>query len=415
MGAGSLWRVGAAALAAVIVAEAGVWLLRPREPELEPAAVREGDYFTDAQLERAQDYQTGQWRLYVGTLALQGGILVLLVTGRPRFVRGRLVALGGRPLVGAVAAGAALSLSLSVAALPLHAVAHERSVDVGLSTQGTGAWLADQGRAAAIGAAFAALGAALLLALVRRFGRMWWVPATVAVVAIEIAFVWLAPVLLAPLFNDFERLPQGRARSDVVELGRRAGVDIGEVYSIDASRRSTALNAYVDGIGPTKRVVLYDNLLAGVERPALRSVVAHELAHVENRDLMRGMTWVALVAPVALLFVGLLASRLARRSGAEPGTPASLPAYALALVLAVTVLGVIGNQLSREIEASADQFALELTDDPDALIALQRRLAIANVSDPDPPGAVKALLRTHPPTIERIGAAEAWREGERGQ
>lgn len=415
MRAGSLWRVGAAALAAVIVAEAGVWLLRPREPELEPAAVREQDYFTDAQLERAQDYQTGQWRLYVGTLALQGGILVLLVIGRPRLVRDRLVALGGRPLIGAVAAGAALSLTLSVAALPLHAVAHERSVDVGLSTQGTGAWLADQGRAAAIGAAFAALGTALLLALVRRFGRMWWVPATVAVVAIEIAFVWLAPVLLAPLFNDFERLPQGRARSDVVELGRRAGVDIGEVYSIDASRRSTALNAYVDGIGPTKRVVLYDNLLAGVERPALRSVVAHELAHVKHSDLMRGMAWVALVAPLALLFVGLLASRLSRRSGAEPGTPASLPAYALALVLAVTVLGVIGNQLSREIEASADQFALELTDDPDALIALQRRLAIANVSDPDPPGAVKALLRTHPPTIERIGAAEAWREGERGQ
>ncbi|MGH2994554.1 MAG: M48 family metalloprotease, partial [Solirubrobacterales bacterium] len=306
-----------------------------------------------------------------------------------------------------------LALTLALVALPLQVAAHERAVDVGLSTQGIGAWLADQGKSRAIGAALAAAGAALLIALVRRFGRLWCVPATGAVIAIEVVFVWLAPVVLAPLFNRFEPLREGRARAEVLELGERAGVDIGDVYRVDASRRSTALNAYVDGIGPTKRVVLYDNLLAGVERPALRSVVAHELAHVKHRDILRGMAWVALVAPLALVFVWELGSRLARRSGADPGTPAALPAFALALTVATFVLGLVGNQLSREVEESADAFALELTDDPDALIDLQRRLAVANVGDPDPPGIVINLLRTHPPTIERIGAAEAWREGER--
>jgi STE24 endopeptidase len=408
-----VWRVGAAAVAAVIVAEAGVWLLRPREPQIEPATVREDDYFTEAQLERARDYQGGQRALFAGTIAVQGGVLVLLVLGRPRFVRRRLEALGGRPVLGAAAAGAGLAIALALVALPLRGIAHERAVDVGLSTQSFGAWLGDQGKAGAIGAAFAAAGAALLIALVRRFGRLWWIPATGAVIAIEVVFVWLAPVLLAPLFNRFETLPDGRARSDVLELGRRAGVDIGEVYRVDASRRSTSLNAYVDGIGPTKRVVLYDNLLRGVERPALRSVVAHELAHVEHRDVPRGMAWVALAAPLALVFVGQLSWLLARRSGAEPGTPAALPAFALSLALAAFVLGVIGNQLSRKVEASADTFALGLTNDPDALIDLQRRLGVTNVSDPDPPGIVTELLRTHPPTIERIGAAEAWREGER--
>jgi STE24 endopeptidase len=408
-----LWRLGAVAVAAVIVAEAGVWLLRPREPTVDPAPVRESDYFTDAQLERARDYQGGQRALMIAVLAVQGGVLVMLAVGRPRAVRRRLDALGARPVLGAAVVGAGLAIALAAAALPLRAVSHERAVDVGLSTQSFGAWLVDQAKAGAIGAVLAAAGAALLIAIVRRFRRLWWIPATGAVIATEVVFVWLAPVVLAPLFNRFEPLPQGRSRSEVLELGRRAGVDIGEVYSVDASRRSTALNAYVDGIGSTKRVVLYDNLLRDVERPALRSVVAHELSHVEHRDLLRGMTWVALSAPLALLFVGLLASRLARRTGADPGTPAAVPAFALSLALAAFVIGVIGNQLSRQVEESSDTFALELTDDPDAMIDLQRRLAETNVADPDPPGLYAALFRTHPSTIERIGAAEAWKEGER--
>ena len=408
-----LWRLGVVAVAAVIVAEAGVWLLRPREPSVDPVPVREGDYFTEAQLERARDYQGGQRGLMIAVLAVQGGGLVMLALGRPRAVRRRLDELGARPLLGAAVAGAGLAIALTLAALPLRAVAHERAVDVGLSTQSLGAWLGDLAKSGAIGAVLAAAGAAVLIAIVRRFGRLWWIPATGAVIAIEVVFVWLAPVVLAPLFNRFEPLPQARARSEVLELGRRAGVDIGEVYSVDASRRSTALNAYVDGIGSTKRVVLYDNLLRDVDRPALRSVVAHELAHVEHRDLPRGMTWVAMAAPLALLFAGLLASRLARRTGADPGTPAAVPAFALSLALVAFVLGVIGNQLSRQVEESADTFALELTDDPDGMIDLQRRLAQTNVADPDPPGLYAALFRTHPPTIERIGAAEAWKEGER--
>jgi STE24 endopeptidase len=408
-----LWRVGAAAVAAVIVAEAAVWLLRPREPAVEPATVREGEYFTDAQLDRARDYQGGQRLLFVATLGAQGGVLVLLALGRPAFARRRLEALGRRPLLGAAAAGAGLALALALVALPLRAVAHERAVDVGLSTQSFGAWLGDQGKSGAISLVLAAAGGALLIGLIGRFGRLWWIPATGAVIAIEVVFVWLAPVVLAPLFNRFEPLPEGPARSEVLELGERAGVEIGEVYRVDASRRSTSLNAYVDGIGPTKRVVLYDNLLRGVERPALRSVVAHELAHVEHRDVLRGMTWVALAAPLALLFVGEVGSRLARRAGEEPGTPAALPAFALGLAIAAFVLGLIGNQLSRQVEESADTFALELTADPEALIDLQRRLSVANVGDPDPPGLVTNLLRTHPPTIDRIGAAEAWKRGER--
>jgi STE24 endopeptidase len=218
----------------------------------------------------------------------------------------------------------------------------------------------------------------------------------------------VAPVLLAPIYNDFEPLPAGsRARADVLELGRDAGVGIGEVYRIDASRRVTSLNAFVDGLGPTKRVVLYDNLLEAAERPELRSVVAHELGHVAHSDIRRGLVYVAIVAPLGLLFARELSLAIARRRGVAPGSPAAVPIYLAALTLATFALSVPGDQLSRKVEASADEFALELTGDPQALVDLQTRLARANLTDPDPPAWFSFLFASHPSTVERIGAALA--------
>jgi STE24 endopeptidase len=317
-------------------------------------------------------------------------------------------------VVGAAAAGAGLSVGLWAASLPAAVAAHERAVDYGISTQSLGSWLADAGKSAAIGAVFAAGGGALLIALVRRFERRWWVAGSVAVVAIAAVFLWLAPVVLAPLFNKFSPLaPSSPARSEVLALGRRAGVDIGEVYKVDASRRVRSLNAYVDGLGPTKRVVLYDTLLQRTNRPELRSVVAHELGHVKHQDILRGLAFVALVAPLGLLFAGELGGGLAQRTGVDRRGPSALPCYALGLALAALALGIVGDQLSRRVEASADTFALRLTHDPGALIRVQRRLALAGVANPDPPGIVTALLGTHPPTVERIGAAVAYRDGAR--
>jgi len=402
-------RVGAAAVAMVLVAEAAVWLLRPGERPIQPAPVSESDYFTPAQIDRGRTYSDGQLWLFVAALGAQGAVLITLALGRPAAARRVLQRLEARPLLGAAAVGAGLSVALGVAALPAGIAAHQRAVDYGISTQSFGSWLGDTGKAAAIGAALAAAGAALLIALLRRFGRRWWLPGTVAVGAIAVVFVWLTPVVLAPLFNKFTPLPEGsRARAQVLSLSRRAGVDVGQVYRVNASRRVRSLNAYVDGIGPTRRVVLYDNLLRRANRPELRSVVAHELGHVKHNDVPRGLAFLIIVTPLALVFVSELGGALARRAGVDPRGPAALPAYMLGLAVAALVLGVPGNQLSRQVEASADTFALRLTHDPQALVQVQRRLALSGVADPDPPAIVTALLGTHPSTIDRIGSAVAY-------
>ena len=244
--------------------------------------------------------------------------------------------------------------------------------------------------------------------MLRRLGRHWWIGGSVVVVAFAAIFTWLAPVLLAPVFNRFDELPPGKTRSQILRLGERAGVEIGNVYRIDASRRTTGLNAYVDGLGPTKRVVIYDNVLRELDAGELDSLVAHELAHVKGDDILRGIGWIAIAAPLSVLFVQLTTAALTRRSGDDPRSPAALPALALALTLTTFVIGAVSTQLSRRVEARADSFALEQTDDPQALIGLQRRLAVTNVADPDPPPVWQWVFGTHPDTMQRIGAAVAF-------
>jgi STE24 endopeptidase len=402
-------RLPLAIVVAVAAAGAATFLLRPRSGLIEPAAVDVQGYFTAFQLERAEDFRSVQRILSVGGLVVGTGTLALLAWRPPRRVFDRLAR---RPVLGGAAAGAGISLLLVLVELPLSAWRHERAVDVGLSTQAWIDWVEDVAKSAGIDAVFAAAGGALALVLVRRFRRNWWAPAAGVIAAFGVVTIWLFPLVIDPIFNDFEKLRPGATRSDVLELADRAGVDVGEVYRVDASRRTTAANAYVGGLGHTKRVVLYDNLIAGFPRDEIRLVVAHELGHQKHNDLTRGLVWLAIVAPAGTFLAQRLAERFARREGlgdpaVKPG-PAVLPAIALSLAIVGFGMGVASNVLSRQVEGRADAFSLRLTRDPAAFVQLERRLALRNISDPDPPGLLHTLFGTHPTTIERIGIGEAW-------
>jgi len=394
---------------AVVAAGAATLILRPRSGLIEPAAVDPKAYFSAADLERAADFRGLQRVIGLGSLAVSAGTLALLALRPPLPVRVLLDRAGARPLLGAAAVGAGLSLVLVATGLPLSLWAHERAVDVGLSTQSIGPWLSDVVKTAGIGAFFSALGGAVAVALIRRFPDRWWLPGAGVVMVFAVVMLYLSPVVIDPLFNRFEALPQGELRSDVLDLAGRAGVDVGEVYEIDASRRTTSINAYVGGLGQTKRVVLYDNLIKDFSPEQVRSVVAHELAHVKYDDVPKGLLWVAIVAPAGLLAIQRLTESMRpRRRGEGRAGPAVLPALALSLGLVSFGLTAAGNAMSRPVEARADAFALELTRDPKAFIELERDLALRNLADPEPPAALHLLFGTHPTTVERIGFGEAF-------
>ena len=404
-----------------MAAGAATFALRPRSELIKPAPVAATDYFSASQLERIHAYRDPQRWLGIGGLALSTGTLALIAVRPPRRVRRALERGAARPILAAAATGGALSLVLVVVGLPLGAVAEQRARDVGLSTQDWGGWIGDAAKSAGIGAVLAALGGALLMALIRRFPRSWWALGAVAVVVISAVFVSYSPVLIDPLFNKFTALENSPLRAEILALAHKDRIDVGEVYKVDASRRTTGANAYVNGIGHTKRVVLYDNLLNDFSPDEVRSVVAHELGHVKHRDVPRGLIWLAIVAPAGMLVIQRLTERLApgeggdgpgrRRSASARGTrpgPAVIPAAALSIAVVSFVLNIPGNALSRQVERSADGHSLDLDQNPAAFISVERKLALQNLGDPDPPDALQLVFGTHPKTVDRIGYALSW-------
>ena len=394
---------------AVFAAGAATFVLRPRHGLIHPAPVAAQDYFSPSELSRARDYTRPQRLLGLAGLALEAGTLTLLTVRPPRRIRRALERGKARPILAAAGAGAAFAVLLVVIQLPVAIPAEQRSRDYGLSTQTWGGWTVDLLKSTAIAMVITALGAMLLMGMIRRFPRSWFALAAVAVVVLSAVFVFFSPVLLDPIFNKFEPLPNGPVRTEVLSLARRAGVDVGQVYRVDASRRTTGANAYVNGLGHTKRVVLYDTLLKDFPADQVRSVVAHELGHVKHSDVPRGLLWLAIVAPAGTFLVQRLTERLAPEARLGRGAgPVVLPAAALSIALVSFVLNIPGNAMSRQIEASADAYSLKLDGDPAAMIGLERRLATQNLADPDPPDWLQLLFGTHPKTVERIGYALTW-------
>jgi STE24 endopeptidase len=371
---------GIPVLAAAAAAECAARALRPRSGMIAPDPVSAASYFSAAELRRARRFRYPQLALGLAASAVELAVLA-------RWRSGRL-----RPAAEAVA----LSAATTAAALPLRAVARRRALRVGLVTQSWRGWGADLAKSAAIGSVLSGAGAEAAAAAIRRWPRGWWAPAAGAAVGLAGAFTFAAPVVLDPIFNRFERLPEGETRDAVLDLARRAGVKVGEVYVVDASRRTTAANAYVTGLGATKRVVLFDTLLEDFTPDEVRLVVAHELAHVRHRDVLRGLAFTAIVAPAAAWGV----SRLAQ--------PPTLKRLVLAAGAVMAPVGSAGNRLSRKLENRADVFSLQMTRAVDPFVSFERRIALKNLADPDPPRLLTAVLGTHPSTVQRIGIARAF-------
>jgi STE24 endopeptidase len=369
--------------------------------------VKASDLFAPEEIERARAYHRPLYRALGLDLALDLAVLAAIVFGPPG---DWLDAATGGSWWARVIEWVALVVGVeTLVRLPLSAWRgwfYERRW--GFSTQTLRAWFWDKVKGLVVGVAVSSIGMVLLLGAVRAWPSAWAAVAAPGAAAFVLVLSLVAPLLFERLFNRFWPLPDAELAGELHELSQRAGVPVRTILVADASRRTRKHNAYVSGLGPTRRLVLFDTLLEDAPRGELRGVVAHELGHRRHRHVAAGTVLAMTGAAAAVLIVwGVLSwpGLLSAAGASGPGDPRVVPLVLLTFTLLELAALPFGTWLSRRWERTADRFALELTGDGAAMEEMHRRLALANLSDLDPSPLVYALLFTHPTPPERIAAA----------
>jgi STE24 endopeptidase len=286
----------------------------------------------------------------------------------------------------------------------------------GLNRMGPGLWLADQAKGLVLTLVLLLPLAALVLWLMGAAGQAWWLWAWIAYVAFTLLLVAIYPTLIAPLFNRFEPLADAALEERVQALMDRCGFAARGLFVMDGSRRSAESNAYFTGLGRSKRVVLYDTLIAQLTRGELLAVLAHELGHFRLRHVPKQIGIALLLALVGFAALGWLAAQPAFYSGLGAPAPDGLPSDALALVLFSAAAGVVGvffsplgALFSRSHEFEADAYAAAHADGGELAMALVK-LHRENLATLTPDPVYWRFYASHPTVVERLAKLPPARE-----
>lgn len=359
--------------------------------------------------------------LYFVSTAWSFGVLVLiLATGLSRRMRDAAARVTKKPFVLAMLYIALFTVAVAVLEFPLayyggFLVPHQFD----LTDQSFGSWMGDMLKGLAVNLAIGSVIGALALLAIRKI-RRWWVVLWLATVPLIILVVVIQPIVIDPIFNKFEPLQDQVLKQKLLDLASRAGIEGGRVYQVNKSKQTKTMNAYVTGIGPTNRIVMWDTLLAKMNHDEVLGVMGHEMGHYVMNHIWKTLAFLlALSIPVFYLIYRLYEPGL-RRWGSrwgvtEPGDPASLPWLLLVASVIGFLLSPVISGYSRSQEHAADVFALEVTHLNEPFATAFVKMAEDSKRDPSPHPFMKYWTYSHPPIAERIPFALQYKPWEKGE
>ncbi len=286
-----------------------------------------------------------------------------------------------------------------------------REHQYGMSNQTLGAFLGEWLIGLVLTVAIMAFAVAGLYAIIRRVRERWVWWATGATAVFMLFVILINPVFVAPLFNDYQSLPDGELRDSILALAHENGVPADDVYWYDASRQTKRISANVSGIAGTTRISLNDNLLNGTSPPEIRAVMAHEMGHyVLNHPLWLPLA-IALVLGLGYWAVNRLFGRFQRRHGERWGVrdladPAGLPLALAIFSVVMLLLSPVRNTIVRVAENQADAFGLDAAREPHGFASVSMRLAKYRKIEPGP--VEEFVFYDHPSGRARVERAMRW-------
>ncbi|HET8774283.1 MAG TPA: M48 family metallopeptidase [Thermoanaerobaculia bacterium] len=350
---------------------------------------------------------------FAGNAWAAGMMLLLLFTPASRRIRDAAERVTKRPFLAAMIAIALFICALAVLDFPLayysgFHVPHQFK----LTGQSFGSWMIDMLKGLAVNLVILVpLGALALLAMRRM--KQWWLALWLGSIPVILAAVVLQPIVLDPLFNKFEPLKDEVLRQKLLALASRAGIEHSRVFEVDKSKQTTVMNAYVNGIGPTARIVMWDTLLAKLDHDEVLAVMGHEMGHYVLKHVWKGLA-AAIAGSLLVFFAGqkIIERGLPRFGFRTAGDPAALPWVLLVFGALAFFSTPIAAAYSRHMEHEADVFALELTHLNEPMATTFRKLAEDSKRDPSPHPLIEYWCYSHPPIAKRIPFALSYRPWE---
>jgi len=375
-------------------------------------------------------YSRAGYRLYFIGFAYGLAVLwMILQLGIARKFRDWAEAASGMRLVQVTLCAALILLTISAVKLPLRIYSHSLSLQYEQSVQGWGSWFWDWTKERIISVVIGTILTWILYSMIRRSPRRWWFYFWLAAIPIGLVLVFITPVIIDPLFNTFE--PLNASHPELVlaieRVVQRAGMNIPRerVFLMRASEKSKEINAYVTGIGASKRVVVWDNTIRDTTLPETLFVFGHEMGHYVLHHIRNGFI-LSVIFLLVLLFAGFHALHwaLGRWGGLwriyGPEDLASLPVILLLLSVTLFLCSPIINAYGRYEEHQADVYGLEVIhgivpNSSEVAAHAFQVLGEIDLSDPNPPAFIAFWLYSHPPLADRLVFARNYDPWSKGQ
>ena len=289
-----------------------------------------------------------------------------------------------------------------------------RERSYGRTSQPLGDFLGQSAIGILISTLVAALFAMGVYALMRRTGRRWWLWSGGLAAAVTSLLLLLSPVLIEPIFNDYQPVPEGEVRDALVVMAQQSGVPTDRIFVYDGSRQSNNFTANVAGLGGSARIAISDVAFKGASLDEVRAVTGHEIGHYVLGHVWRGVIVISLLSVAFFFAADRLYPRFARAFGSRAtlGDPAGLPVLVFIVSLLAVLAQPVFNALSRHDETEADRYSLETVNLPDGLASAL--VKTAEYRDPRPHPLQEAIFYTHPSVERRVRMAMEWKAAQGG-
>ncbi|PLT33818.1 M48 family metallopeptidase [Bacillus sp. V5-8f] len=251
--------------------------------------------------------------------------------------------------------------------------------------------------------------------LIRKSAKRWWLYAWLLSVPFSLFMMFVQPVLIDPLYNDFYPLKNKELEHKILELASKADIPADHVYEVNMAEKTNSLNAYVTGIGSNSRIVLWDTTLNKLKDNEILFIMAHEMAHYVEKHIYIGIAIYLLLSLVGLRITAWMMGYIIQRWGKVLKIPSvesisSLPLFLLITAVLLFASEPLSNYVSRYQETRADRYAIEMTKDSEAAVSTFQELTRAGLSEVNPPALVKWFRYSHPTMLERISRLENYKQ-----